>query len=84
MVDNIKNTFYPITEYYEVLNELELTKAIEEATSGQLIRKPEDLSVVHFTESLPTFYHPETTGNFSKKYQIFKGLTKFLKVIIGR
>ena len=73
MVDNIKNPFYPITEYYEVLNELELTKAIEEATTGQLIRNPEDLSVVHFTESLPTFYHPETTGNFSKNTKFLKG-----------
>ena len=53
-----------------MLNELELERALEEARSGGLIKRPEKTEVALVDNHLPAFYSPETTFRIigSKRY----------------
>jgi hypothetical protein len=53
-----------------VLNELELQRALEEARSGALIKRPENTEIALVDSHLPSFYNRETTFRIlgNKKY----------------
>jgi len=54
------------------LNELELERAMEEATKITIYKKPENREIAHFTKTLPAYYKPETTFRHGSKIRFFK------------
>ena len=66
-----------------MLNELELERALEEARSGALIKRPENTEIALVDTHLPSFYSRETTFRIlgNKKYdEIIKRRILFRKI----
>ncbi|CAG5105296.1 Oidioi.mRNA.OKI2018_I69.chr1.g2001.t3.cds [Oikopleura dioica] len=68
--ENNEKTQRNLEDYQEVLNELELQRALEEAKTGGIIKRPENTEIALVDTQLPAFYSPETTFRImgSKKY----------------